>query len=115
MPCSGKTFDRPHAGGGCHPGVKTPAAHVRGVVTALLEDAASAFAVLRLDVNEQDPTARAFYTAKGFHEVGRSTGRADCSPCCTCVATSQRLPRLRARTGRREPPLTWQMNHRLLR
>ncbi len=49
-----------------------PAAQRQGVGTALLEDVASGFGVLRLDVNEQNPTARAFYAAKGFTGVGRS-------------------------------------------
>ena len=49
-----------------------PAAQRRGVGTALLEDVASQLGELRLDVNEQNPSARAFYEAKGFREVGRS-------------------------------------------
>lgn len=49
-----------------------PAAQRRGVGTALLDDLASGFGVLRLDVNEQNPTARAFYSARGFIAVGRS-------------------------------------------
>ncbi len=36
-----------------------------GVGTALLEGVASQFGVLRLDVNEQNPAARAFYTLRG--------------------------------------------------
>lgn len=49
-----------------------PVAQRRGVGTALLEEVASQFGVVRLDVNEQNPSARAFYTANGFEEVGRS-------------------------------------------
>ncbi len=49
-----------------------PAAQRRGVGTALLDDVASGFGALRLDVNEQNPTARAFYSARGFITVGRS-------------------------------------------
>ncbi|MFC7623545.1 GNAT family N-acetyltransferase [Microlunatus sp. GCM10028923] len=49
-----------------------PAAHGRGIGTLLLEDVGRDFATLRLDVNEQNPTARRFYAAKGFVQVGRS-------------------------------------------
>jgi len=49
-----------------------PEAQRRGVGTALLEEVASRFGVLHLDVNEQNPTARAFYGARGFVKVGRS-------------------------------------------
>lgn len=49
-----------------------PAAHGRGIGTRLLEDVGRDFATLRLDVNEQNPTARRFYEAKGFVQVGRS-------------------------------------------
>ena len=49
-----------------------PAAQRRGVGTALLDDVASGFGALRLDVNDQNPTARAFYSARGFITVGRS-------------------------------------------
>ena len=48
------------------------AAQGRGVGSALLEDVASHFDELRLDVNEQNAVARAFYAAKGFQAVGRS-------------------------------------------
>jgi putative acetyltransferase len=44
----------------------------RGVGSALLEDVAQDQPELRLDVNEQNPAALAFYTAKGFEQVGRS-------------------------------------------
>lgn len=49
-----------------------PAAHRRGIGTALLADVAIGFEVLRVDVNEQNPTAQAFYEARGFVAVGRS-------------------------------------------
>ena len=39
---------------------------------ALLEHVAQDQPELRLDVNEQNPAAVAFYTAKGFTQVGRS-------------------------------------------
>lgn len=49
-----------------------PHAQGSGVGSALLGDVADEYAELRVDVNEQNPTARAFYTAKGFVQVGRS-------------------------------------------
>ncbi len=49
-----------------------PDAQRRGVGTALLEGVAAGFGVLRVDVNEQNPSARAFYAAQGFIEVGGS-------------------------------------------
>ncbi len=49
-----------------------PAAQRRGVGGALLDDVAADHEDLRLDVNEQNPTARAFYAATGFRAVGRS-------------------------------------------
>jgi putative acetyltransferase len=49
-----------------------PAAHGRGAGTALLEDAAAHHPVLTLDVNEQNPAARAWYARRGFLETGRS-------------------------------------------
>jgi putative acetyltransferase len=49
-----------------------PATHGRGIGTLLLEDVARDFPTLRLDVNEQNPTARRFYEAKGFTQTGRS-------------------------------------------
>jgi len=48
------------------------AAQRRGIGTALLEDVASGVEAVSLDVNEQNPTARAFYEARGFSSVGRS-------------------------------------------
>lgn len=49
-----------------------PAWHGRGVGTALLEDVAAGYDAVRLDVNEDNPSARAFYAARGFVVVGRS-------------------------------------------
>lgn len=49
-----------------------PDAQGRGVGTALLDDATLRFGVLYLEVNEQNPSARAFYRARSFEEVGRS-------------------------------------------
>lgn len=49
-----------------------PAWHGRGVGTALLEDVAAGYDAVRLDVNEDNPSARAFYAARGFEVVGRS-------------------------------------------
>lgn len=49
-----------------------PDAQGRGVGTTLLEDVGAQFSVVRLDVNEQNPSARAFYRARGFEETGRS-------------------------------------------
>ena len=50
----------------------SPEAQGRGVGSALLEHVAQGQPELRLDVNEQNPSALAFYTAKGFTQVGRS-------------------------------------------
>ena len=44
----------------------------RGIGSALLASVAAGHDVLRVDVNEQNPTGRAFYAARGFAEVGRS-------------------------------------------
>ncbi|HEY5784205.1 MAG TPA: GNAT family N-acetyltransferase [Microlunatus sp.] len=49
-----------------------PSAQGGGVGSALLDDVARGQAVLQLDVNEQNPMARAFYASKGFEQVGRS-------------------------------------------
>ncbi|MBF6540145.1 GNAT family N-acetyltransferase [Nocardia farcinica] len=49
-----------------------PSLHGHGIGTRLLDDVARDHPVLRLDVNEDNPTARKFYAAKGFEEVGRS-------------------------------------------
>lgn len=49
-----------------------PAVHGRGIGSLLLEDVGRRFRTLRLDVNEQNPTARRFYQAKGFTQTGRS-------------------------------------------
>jgi putative acetyltransferase len=49
-----------------------PAVHGRGVGTALLDDAAAHHPVLTLDVNEENPAARAWYARRGFVETGRS-------------------------------------------
>ncbi len=57
-----------------------PAVHGRGVGTALLEDAAAHHPVLTLDVNEQNPAARAWYARRGFVETGRSETDADGRP-----------------------------------
>ena len=50
----------------------SPDAQGRGAGSALLEHVAQDQPELRLDVNEQNPAAVAFYTAKGFRQVGRS-------------------------------------------
>jgi putative acetyltransferase len=44
----------------------------RGVGSALLAEVVAGREVVRVDVNEQNPVGRAFYTSKGFSEVGRS-------------------------------------------
>ena len=44
----------------------------KGVGSALLASVAKNRESLRVDVNEQNPSARAFYQAKKFIEVGRS-------------------------------------------
>ncbi|WP_130288385.1 GNAT family N-acetyltransferase [Pseudonocardia sediminis] len=54
-----------------------PAVHGRGVGTALLEGAAASHMNVTLDVNEQNPSARAFYLARGFIPTGRSPVDAD--------------------------------------
>jgi putative acetyltransferase len=38
----------------------------------LLTEISHEFAVLRVEVNEQNPRARAFYAARGFGQVGRT-------------------------------------------
>lgn len=56
-----------------------PEAHGGGIGSALLEAATAAHAHARVDVNEHNPGARAFYAARGFAVVDRSetddTGR----------------------------------------
>jgi putative acetyltransferase len=49
-----------------------PSHHGRGVGTALLDDIANDFSLLRVDVNEENPSGRRFYAARGFQQVGRS-------------------------------------------
>ena len=61
-----------HDAGKIHMLFVSPDAQGRGVGTALLEHVARDQPELRLDVNEQNPAALAFYTAKGFTQVGRS-------------------------------------------
>ncbi|WP_158372790.1 GNAT family N-acetyltransferase [Cellulosimicrobium cellulans] len=49
-----------------------PEVHGSGIGSALLRHATAGRAVVDLDVNEQNPGARAFYDRRGFVEVGRS-------------------------------------------
>lgn len=49
-----------------------PGVHGSGIGSALLRHATAGRAVVDLDVNEQNPGARAFYARHGFVEVGRS-------------------------------------------
>jgi putative acetyltransferase len=49
-----------------------PDAHRRGVGTALLAAATAGAPRVELDVNEQNPSALAFYERHGFVRVGRS-------------------------------------------
>lgn len=49
-----------------------PAAHGHGIGTRLLEDVGQHFAVLRVDVNEDNDSGSRFYERKGFGRVGRS-------------------------------------------
>ena len=57
-----------------------PAVHGQGVGTALLDDAAAHHQVLTLDVNVQNPAARAWYARRGFVETGRSETDEDGRP-----------------------------------
>lgn len=57
-----------------------PDVHGSGVGSALLRHATAGRAVVDLDVNEQNPGARAFYARRGFVEVGRSSLDADGRP-----------------------------------
>jgi len=43
-----------------------------GIGTLLLEHAIAQLAVTRVDVNEQNPSAAAFYARRGFEVIGRS-------------------------------------------
>jgi putative acetyltransferase len=49
-----------------------PDHHRRGVGRALLAHAFRLYGPLRIDVNEQNHAARAFYRRMGFEEIGRS-------------------------------------------
>ena len=49
-----------------------PHAQGTGVGSALLEHVSETEPTLRLDVNEQNPTALAFYLSRRFEQVGRS-------------------------------------------
>src|SRR6478609_7230667 len=49
-----------------------PARHGAGIGSALLAAVAAEHPVLRVDVNEANPSGRAFYAARGFEQVGRS-------------------------------------------
>ncbi len=62
-----------------------PAVHGRGIGTLLLDDVAREFPTLQLDVNEQNPTARRFYQARGFTQSVAPTmiNKAVRSPGCT--------------------------------
>lgn len=44
----------------------------RGIGSELLASVAHGHEILRVDVNEQNPSGRAFYAAKGFTQTGRS-------------------------------------------
>ncbi|WP_433803382.1 acetyltransferase [Actinomycetospora sp. CA-084318] len=55
-----------------------PAAHGRGVGTALLDDVRAP--ILTLDVNEQNESAWAWYRRRGFVETGRAETDADGLP-----------------------------------
>lgn len=49
-----------------------PSRHGKGIGSALLAAVAEEHPELRVDVNEANPSGRAFYAARGFVEVGRS-------------------------------------------
>ncbi len=49
-----------------------PAHHGSGIGSALLAAVATGHPVLQVDVNEANPSGRAFYAARGFVQVGRS-------------------------------------------
>jgi putative acetyltransferase len=57
-----------------------PAAHGRGVGTALLNRAVLAQGVIDVDVNEQNPDAVTFYRRRGFQQIGRSALDSDGRP-----------------------------------
>ena len=44
----------------------------RGIGSALLDSVLTGRQSMRVDVNEQNPSGRIFYAAKGFAEIGRS-------------------------------------------
>lgn len=49
-----------------------PAAHGRGFGSALLAAATAGFTRTTVDVNEQNPSGRRFYEARGYRQAGRS-------------------------------------------
>lgn len=49
-----------------------PDRHGSGIGGRLLDSVARDHDDLRVDVNEQNPSGRTFYTAKGFTQIGRS-------------------------------------------
>lgn len=49
-----------------------PTAHGKGYGHALLRDAVQGLSTVRVDVNEQNASGRAFYARQGFQVVGRS-------------------------------------------
>lgn len=57
-----------------------PDVHGSGVGSTLLRHATAGRPVVELDVNEQNPGARAFYARRGFVEVGRSALDGDGRP-----------------------------------
>ena len=57
-----------------------PDTHGRGAGTTLLDEVAAHHPILTVDVNEQNPAARAWYRRRGFVEFGRSATDADGLP-----------------------------------
>lgn len=68
------------AAGDIHMLFVDPACHGQGVGTALVEAIGAEFGTLRVDVNEDNPSGRRFYQARGFEQVGRSATDNDGNP-----------------------------------
>lgn len=75
-----------------------PRFHGKGVGSRLLDSVAADHDELRVDVNEQNPSGRTFYAAKGFVQIGRSESDSSGRP--FPVLHLRRVSAARPRTGR---------------